>query len=187
MECLCANQVASTTFTTGEITVLDATVSIGYGTDRSATFEQQIVTRPMSSGGDSGALLMNGNTPQAVGLLFAGSDQASLFNPIQAVLDQLNVEFFQPVSTAKNLSADATAKAQQVRQAYQDWLMSKANVVGVGIGYRQRQGERTDEIALIVMVSQKIPRAQLDAEDIIPSEIDGVPVDIKEVGEIRSN
>jgi hypothetical protein len=82
----------TTGFTTGEITVLDATVTVGYGTGRTAIFENQIVTGAMSQGGDSGSLLVAADAPEAVGLLFAGSDQATIHNPIQAVLDCLEVD-----------------------------------------------------------------------------------------------
>lgn len=81
----------TTGFTVGEITVLDATVTVNYGADRNARFEGQIVTGPMSKGGDSGSLLVAGDTLLAVGLLFAGSEQATIYNPIQAVLDRLEV------------------------------------------------------------------------------------------------
>lgn len=81
----------STGFTTGEIVVLDATVDVNYGTGRTARFEDQIVTSPMSAPGDSGSLLVAGDSQQAVGLLFAGSDQATIHNPIQTVLDLLEV------------------------------------------------------------------------------------------------
>jgi len=81
----------TTGFTTGEIIVLDATVSVSYGVGRTASFENQIVTGPISQGGDSGSLVVAGNELKAVGLLFAGSDQSTILNPIQAVLDCLNV------------------------------------------------------------------------------------------------
>ncbi len=81
----------STGFTTGMVTVVETTVSVGYGPGRSATFERQIVTSPMSSPGDSGALLVEGSSPRAVGLLFAGSEQATLYCPIEAVLEALDV------------------------------------------------------------------------------------------------
>jgi hypothetical protein len=45
----------------------------------------------MSQPGDSGSLLVAGESLQAVGLLFAGSDQVTLYNPIQSVLDCLDV------------------------------------------------------------------------------------------------
>jgi hypothetical protein len=82
----------TTGLTTGEITVLDATVNVSYGVGQVATFEGQIISGPMSQGGDSGSLLVAGSSLQAVGLLFAGSDQTTVFNPIQAVLDCLEIE-----------------------------------------------------------------------------------------------
>jgi hypothetical protein len=81
----------TTGLTTGEITVLDATVSVGYGPGQTARFEGQIVTTPMSQPGDSGSLLVAGDSLRAVGLLFAGSDQSTIHSPIQAVLDCLDV------------------------------------------------------------------------------------------------
>ncbi|NIN73058.1 MAG: hypothetical protein GTO46_14245 [Gemmatimonadetes bacterium] len=81
----------TTGFTTGEIQVLDATVNVSYGAGRVAQFENQIVTSPISQGGDSGSLLVAGDALRAVGLLFAGSDQTTIHNPIQAVLDCLEV------------------------------------------------------------------------------------------------
>jgi hypothetical protein len=82
----------TTEFTTGEITVLDATVNVSYGPGRTARFEGQIVSGPMSQGGDSGSLVVAGDSLQAVGLLFAGSEQSTIFSPIQAVLDCLAVD-----------------------------------------------------------------------------------------------
>lgn len=81
----------TTGLTTGTITVLDATVDVSYGLGRTARFEGQIVTSAMSQGGDSGSLLVAGDSLRAVGLLFAGSDQTTIHSPIQAVLDCLDV------------------------------------------------------------------------------------------------
>ena len=84
----------TTGFTTGTVDVLGATVQVSYGTGKVATFEDQIVSGPMSQGGDSGSLVVTGDDPpRAVGLLFAGSDQTTIMNPIQVVLDTLNVTF----------------------------------------------------------------------------------------------
>lgn len=81
---------------------------------------------------------------------------------------------------------DETQRAQAVKRAYASQLMAKANVVGVGVGYCQRQGQRTDQVGLVVMVNKKLPATQLAPEDVIPHEIEGVPVDVQEVGEIRA-
>jgi hypothetical protein len=78
---------------------------------------------------------------------------------------------------------DDYRRAQRVRQGALDDLMRKANVVGVGVGFRLRQGQRTKEVVLVVMVDSKIPLADLRPADVIPKEIDGVPVDVQETGE----
>jgi hypothetical protein len=177
----------TTAFTSGAISVLDATVVIAYGPQLAATFENQIITTPMSLGGDSGSLLVANNTPQAVGLLFAGSDQATIHNPIQAVLESLNVSITGPAAHTLADRQTAIEKAQVIRQIYQDSLISKANVVSVGVGLRHKNGKRSDEIGLVVMVRRKLPKTLLAPEDILPERIDGVPVDVKEAGELRVN
>jgi hypothetical protein len=174
----------STAFTTGVINILDATVQVNYGPERAATFEKQIITSPMSIGGDSGSLLVALDSPKAVGLLFAGSDLASIHNPIQPVLDQLRLSFENPIPQAKFDHRVAVERAQAVKATYQDVLMSKPNVVGVGVGLVHAGGKRTNQVGLIVMVSRKMPNHILLPEDRIPSEIEGVRIDVKEVGEI---
>jgi hypothetical protein len=77
-----------------------------------------------------------------------------------------------------------TARVMEVKRAHEDELLEKANVVGVGVGYKERNQEKTSEIALVVMVTQKLPPEQLEPGDMIPSMIEGVPVDVQEVGEI---
>ena len=59
-----------------------------------------------------------------------------------------------------------------------------ANVVGVGVGYMRRGGLRTDEVGLVVLVRHKRPSIELAEKDRVPAQIDGVPVDVQEVGEI---
>lgn len=79
-----------------EIIVLDATVTIDYDQGRSAWFEKQIVTGPMSAPGDSGSLLVTesqDDKPLAVGLLFAGSESATIHNPIETVMDRFGFRF----------------------------------------------------------------------------------------------
>jgi hypothetical protein len=78
------------------------------------------------------------------------------------------------------------AEVKAVKEKHEAQLLQKANVVGVGIGYREKDGQVTDQVALIVMVKKKVPLSQLDAKDVIPREIEGVMIDVKEVGEIRA-
>ena len=66
------------------------TVQVQYGAGKIATFEDQLVAGPMSAGGDSGSAILDEND-KVVGLLFAGSEQTTIFNPIQHVLDAFGV------------------------------------------------------------------------------------------------
>lgn len=75
-----------------EILALDATLRIGLGAAKdTALFAGQLVAGPMAQPGDSGSLVVDAQN-RAVGLLFAGSYQATIINPIQAVLDLLDIE-----------------------------------------------------------------------------------------------
>jgi len=81
---------------------------------------------------------------------------------------------------------DLTRRALRVKQAHQEELLGKANVLGVGVGLRQRGGLLGEQVALVVLVRRKLPVSELAADDVIPGEIDGVPVDVQEVGEVRA-
>jgi len=71
-----------------------------------------------------------------------------------------------------------------IKDRHQADLLEKKNVVGLGIGYKEVEGQETEQLSLVVMVRKKESPSQLDATDLIPSQIEGVPVDVKEVGEI---
>lgn len=80
----------TTGYTEGTINLLNATVNVAYG-NRTARFNGQIITSPMSQGGDSGSLIVDATENKAVGLLFAGSSLSTIFNPIDRVLDALKI------------------------------------------------------------------------------------------------
>lgn len=73
-------------------------------------------------------------------------------------------------------------KARAVKDSHKDWLLSRANVVGVGLGFRQRHGQSTGDLAIVVMVSHKLPPGMLDPQDVLPLELDGIPLDVQEIG-----
>ena len=68
-------------------------MDVSYGAGRTARFEGQLVAGGMSQGGDSGSLVVDGNSNNAVGLLFAGSTSTTIFCPIEEVLNILNITF----------------------------------------------------------------------------------------------
>ncbi len=71
-----------------------------------------------------------------------------------------------------------------VKKRHEEDLLKKKNVVGLGIGYKEIGGQETGLLSLVVMVRKKESPLRLDAADLIPSEIEGIPLDVKEVGEI---
>ena len=80
----------TTGHTQGTITQIDATLRIDYN-GPTALFTGQLVAGPMSQPGDSGSVVLDMDR-RVVGLLFAGSDAATIINPIGEVLSALNVE-----------------------------------------------------------------------------------------------
>jgi hypothetical protein len=83
-------------FTLGHITLVNATVDVNYGGGKRARFKDQIVTTNMSAPGDSGSLVLTADPrdPEnaAVGLLYAGSNRATILNQIERVRAMLRVE-----------------------------------------------------------------------------------------------
>lgn len=79
----------------------------------------------------------------------------------------------------------AIDRALAVKAKAKEELLNKANVIGLGIGLKTVGGEQTGDVSLVVLVSQKLPPADLAACDLLPAEIDGVPIDVQEVGKIR--
>ncbi|RME76257.1 MAG: hypothetical protein D6784_06205 [Chloroflexi bacterium] len=80
----------TTGHTQGQIIQIDVTTSVDYN-GRTATFVNQLMASGMSSGGDSGSAVLD-EEGYVVGLLYAGSMRATLINPIQTVLEILDVE-----------------------------------------------------------------------------------------------
>lgn len=71
--------------TEGRLIAVNVQMEVGYG-DRSAEFANQLLFTRMSEPGDSGALVVDENG-QGVGLLFAGSDRATLANRLDLALE----------------------------------------------------------------------------------------------------
>jgi hypothetical protein len=76
----------------------------------------------------------------------------------------------------------AIQRAMEVKARHEASLLAKANVVGVGVGFREQGGTLTDEVALVVNVTRKLPVTQLSPQDVIPDNIEGIPVDVRETG-----
>jgi hypothetical protein len=81
----------TTGLTSGRITQIDVTTQVSYDQGQDAVFEEQLMAGVMSKGGDSGSAVLD-QEDFVVGLLFAGSDAATIINPIGFVLDALNIQ-----------------------------------------------------------------------------------------------
>ena len=78
-------------------------------------------------------------------------------------------------------SADVAA----VQARHEQELLRYPNVVGVATGTPTRGGRPTGEPGLLVLVSRKVPASELQPDELLPSEIEGVRVDVLEAGQIR--
>ncbi|MEU5889823.1 MULTISPECIES: hypothetical protein [unclassified Streptomyces] len=72
--------------------------------------------------------------------------------------------------------------AHRARSLHEGRLMSLPHVTGVGTG----KDEHTGEDVIIVFVTRKVPRDRLRNEDVIPDELDGVPVRVLAIGEVSA-
>ncbi|AEB77494.1 hypothetical protein [Clostridium botulinum] len=81
-----------TELTTGEIITINGTIEIQFNSEKTAIFKKVILTNKMSEKGDSGALLFNDNNNYVVGLLMGDNEDSTIFNPINMVLEQLDVK-----------------------------------------------------------------------------------------------
>jgi hypothetical protein len=198
----------STGLTCSTVMATSVTVSVQYqkgcgsGTTFSETFANQIdiAGGSFSAPGDSGSLIVTQDTADPVALLFAGSDQDTVGNPVSQVLSFFasggNAMTFvgggahqvigctlptAPASATLTLPAAATAsealqKAVAIRDAHASELMAHPEVQAVGVGSSY---DNPTEPAILFFVTKGQPRANL------PAQVDGVRTRIIE-GELFS-
>jgi hypothetical protein len=77
----------------------------------------------------------------------------------------------------QNFTAFSQAKEQNKEQ-----LLSLPNVVGVGVGYKVSDGEMTDQLSVICMVTAKT--SDLPPEKLVPRQVNGMVTDVIQTGEI---
>lgn len=78
----------TTGLTFGEIEQVNVSVNVSYGNRKTAYFVDQFLAGAMCDGGDSGSIALDEDN-YMVGLLFAGSDTTTLFNPVRYIDDWL--------------------------------------------------------------------------------------------------
>jgi hypothetical protein len=80
----------------------------------------------------------------------------------------------------------AIEQVKKVKARHEKTLLKLANVVGVGVGLKQKGNELTDTVALVVNVKEKKGLADLSGNDVVPVELDGIVTDVQEVGHIKA-
>lgn len=178
--------------TFGTIAAIDATIFVKYpprcspALGRTATFVNQIRIdgAPFSAGGDSGSLILDlASSPNAVGLLFAGTGTTTFCNPIDDVLAALGVSLVGTASIPsgstnfpQNTSAAEVAVARRVKARHEGAIFaSHPAVCGVGVG--RSAAER-------IVIQVYAERELNSVRRAIPHTLDGVSVEVIETGEI---
>jgi hypothetical protein len=177
----------TTGLTTGTITSVNTSVSVQYqkgcgvGHKFVVSYTNQIVTGAMSAGGDSGSLLVsNDGSPNPVGLLYAGSTSATIYNPIQDVVNAFtsgghtftfvgNACLADEGTTFETPSADELEAALRVKVENERDLFAHPGVLGVGIGAAE---DNPIEAVIVVYVSPSDDPAAIT----IPTSLDGFRV-----------
>ena len=72
---------------------------------------------------------------------------------------------------------------KRAKDAHRGWLLAMANVTGLDVGYRMKDGVRTTQLVVKVYVARKQPPEELAEDDRIPTTLtvgdQEVPVDVE--------
>src|SRR5262249_2476259 len=60
----------------------------------------------------------------------------------------------------------------------------RENVLGFGVGFRYTGKNPTGDVAVKVYVREKLPLRLVNASFAVPGDIDGVPTDVEEIGDV---
>ena len=195
----------TTGFTTGTIASINTSVNVQYqkscGSGKKFTvgYTNQVVinSSTFSAGGDSGSLIVTNNGQHnPVALLFAGSSNTTIGNPIGEVLTKLGTalgrtfsfgggggaptpkghqagdrEPFIPglESVMPQLPQQAADRVSAVLKNHRANLMFQPGVMGVGVGL----GRTDNEASIVVYVNKDSA-----AKPFLPDNLEGIPVTV---------
>lgn len=126
---LCQKSGRSSGLTEGTISDFSASIEVDYG-GRMIRFANCIITNAMGISGDSGSLMVRKDNRNAVGLLFAGSDNITVFNRISYVMNSLNITLTSDgVVPQPQYTTTATTPEYQVQS-----LVTTTVVIGLAVG-----------------------------------------------------
>lgn len=76
--------------------------------------------------------------------------------------------------------------AREILKSTCKQLLSRANVVATGIGYKVTAGQKSPTLSIICSVTEKPPASRLAERDKVPPSMDGIPTDIALTGPLRA-
>lgn len=177
----------TTGLTCGGVGSVSTDVSVQYqrgcnsGKKFTVKYRNQLVVNSgtFSAGGDSGSLLVDAATAQPVALLFAGSSTTTIANPIQDVMNALNVSFVggaahavtcptassAATGPARSLPAQAVERARAAKNRHAEALLNRPDVQGVGVGVTESDPSQPAVVLYVVSGQQ---------HGSLPLELDGV-------------
>ncbi len=77
-------------------------------------------------------------------------------------------------------------RIQEIKAEVEEEFLTKTNVVGLGVGFKEVGGKETTDLCLQVYVETKLPPKELSPEALIPERISELPTDVVEVGIIEA-
>jgi hypothetical protein len=81
---------------------------------------------------------------------------------------------------------DEVTAARDILKTTCHHLLSRANVVATGIGYKITDGKKTSTLSIVCSVTEKPPAVRLAERDRVPATLDGLPTDVVLTGPIRA-
>lgn len=192
--------------TSGKNAAVNVTIQVDYdpcgANPQVATFVNQIAISPgnFSAAGDSGSLIVQNSStcPRAVGLLFAGSSFYTFANPIDDVLNTLDVSMVGCTGDGSSggpgngkgggrkpkggraqvdgVPAQAVEAITAAKERAEKELFQVDGVVGTGVANADAPGHAAIEI----YVEKDTPLVRKN----LPNKIEGHPVRIIETGKI---
>lgn len=85
-----------------------------------------------------------------------------------------------------NNSCNLDNKVKFICRCEYKYFFNKANVVGVGLGYKQTRGLSTCTKCITVLVAKKMSQNNLSPQDIIPAQYKGIQTDVIQSGYFRT-
>src|SRR5438445_1381509 len=199
----------TTGLTHGNITAVNATIDVSYGSGKTARFTNQIVvgSGDFIAAGDSGSLMVEDVdvNPRAVGLLFAGGSKTAIANPIGDVLSAFDVSMVGSGPSA-SLMGRILAWAKKLlsvaeSQAANAQLPPRASQAAVDAVKRVKERHEgmllaipgvvgvgvglSDTVIGQAAIEIYVIQATESLKQVLPKSVDGVEVKAIETGEIH--